>query len=151
MKKEKLKKYKNIGIKVYPLLLLVIFLTVITGCEKNNFNENLFTKTMEKNNFIVAELPNDNNIQYLAVSNHYQISLYKFENNKASKKEFKLRKKEYKNNNNNIKEKKTYFYVENDNVYTLIYRIDKYYIEVETPKNYKKEVIKLIKKMDLEL
>ena len=148
MKKEKLKKYKNIGIKVYPLLLLVIFLTVITGCGKNNFNENLFTKTMEKNNFIVAELPNDNNIQYLAVSVHYQISLYKFTDKKGMNKSYNKQRKKY---NKKTKDKKNYFYIESENVYTLFYKVDKYYIEVEVPKTYKKDVIRILKEMNLKI
>ena len=151
MKKENLKKCKNIDIKFYPLLLLIILLTIITGCGKEKFTENLFTKTVKKNNFVVAELPEDEKTIFLAVSTHYQISLYKFKNSETCLKEFKLKKKEYKAKKSNIKDKKIYFYVENDNVYTLIYRENNYYIEVETPKNYKKDVIKLLKKMDLEL
>ena len=148
MKKEKLQKYKNISIKFYPLILCIILLTIITGCGKNSFNEKLFTKTMEKNKFVVAELPSDNNTQFLAVSIHYQISLYKFKDKKSMNKSYNKHKKEYKKN---VKDEKDYFYIESENVYTLFYKVDKYYIEVEVPKTYKEEVIKLLEEMDLEL
>ena len=151
MKKENLRKLKSININFYPLLLLVILLTTITGCGKENFSEKLFTKIVKKNNFIVVELPEENKTQFLAVSSHYQISLYKFKKTKDCKKEFKLKKEEYKNKKNNIKDKKTYFFIENNNVFTLIYKINNYYIEVETPKTYKKEVKRILKEMDLEL
>ena len=151
MKKGNLRKYKNIDIKFYPLLLLVVLLTIITGCGKKTFSEKVFTDTVKKNNFVVAELPEDNKKVFLAVSMHYQISLYKFKNSKDCQKDFKLKKEECKNKKNNIKDKKTYFYLENDNIYTLIYKVNNYYIEVEIPKSYKKEVIKLMKEMDLEL
>ena len=151
MKKENFQNYKKKGIKLFPQILLVILLLFTTSCGKQNFDEKLFTETVEKNNFVVAELPGDDRTEFLAVSSHYQISLYAFETKKDCKNAFKVKLKEYKDKNSNIKSKKNYYAIENSNVYTLIYKIDNYYIEVEAPKTYKKEIINLLKEMGLDV
>jgi len=155
MKKEKLKNSLRKDIKKSLFFLLIIVL-LTTSCGIKNFNKELFTKIVEKNNFIVADLSTDNNKKYLlAVGEHYQISYYELPNIDKCKKELKDRTKSYRNIKKNISKIKKANYevyiIDNNDIYTVFYRISNNYIEISTTKKYKEDVIKLLEEMDLEL
>ncbi len=151
MKKERLKRLGKICTNLFPHLLLIIIVLFISGCGKNNFNKKVFTETVEKNNFVAVDIEEKEYIETIAVSSHYQLSLFSYNKSKEVDKAFKDKIKYYKNKKANIKHKKNYFYIENKNVYTINYKINNYIIEAEVPKTYKEEVIKILKEMKLKL
>ena len=136
---------------LFPHLLLIIVMIFITGCGKNNFNKKIFTEVVEKNNFMTVDIEEKEYVETIAVSSHYQISLYKYNKSKKSNNAYKSKIKYYKNKKVNIKDKKNYFFIENKNVYTIIYKNDNYIIEAEVPNTYKKEIINLLEEMNLKI
>ncbi|MBR4618220.1 MAG: hypothetical protein IKO49_02835 [Bacilli bacterium] len=151
MKKEKWQKYKKTDTKLFPQLLLIFIIILSTSCEKNGFNKKQFTEIVEKNNFIVTDIEEKEYVETLAVSSHYQISLYTYDKNKDANNAYKDKIKYYKDKKVNIKHKNNYLFIENKYVYTIIYKTNNYIIETEVPKTYKQEVIKLMKKLNLTL
>ncbi len=143
MKKEKLLNLERICTKLFSQILLIFLIIIATGCGKSDFNEKIFTKTVEKNNFITTKIDK----QTIAISDHYQMVLTEFKNNKECEKEYKKLLKKYEK----AKKKENYFYIKNDNVYTIVYKVENYYIECSAPKTYEKEINKVIKEMNLEL
>ena len=151
MKKERWQRYKKTDTRIFPQLLLIFIIILSTSCGKDRFNKKQFTETVEKNNFVVVDIKEKEYVETIAVSSHYQISLYTYNRSKKSKNAYKAKIKYYENKKVNIKNKKNYFFIENKNVYTIIYNTDNYIIEAQVPNTYKKNVIKLLKKMNLKL
>lgn len=143
MKKEKWQNLLKTGIKFFPLFLLIIICLYATACGKKENFKKIFTETVEKNNFVTTIIDN----QTLAISGHYQIVLTEFKDSKECKKAYSKLLKKY----SNVKENDNYFYIKNENVYTIVYMVDNYYIECSAPKVYEKEIKKVIKKMDLKI
>ena len=143
MKKEKWQNLLKTGIKFFPLFLLIIISLYTTACGKKENFKKIFTETVEKNNFITTTIEK----QTLAISDHYQIVLTEFKDNSDCKKQYNKLLKKYKN----ITQKDNYFYIKNENVYTVVYMIDNYCIECSAPKVYEKEINKIMRKMNLKI
>lgn len=160
MKRDRLLRLSRIGINIKVLCVFAsLFLVlVLTSCGKRNLDEKLFTEVVEKNKFVVADITNadDNSSKtLLAVGNHYQIYYYQFNSVGQCNREYRLLKKKLNNTNGNIsdvkKSKKGYEYykVENNNVYSIVYKASNSYIYVNTMANYEDEVNDLFKQFGL--
>lgn len=160
MKRDKLPRLSRIGINIKNccVLALLFLVLMLTSCGKTSLDEKLFTEIVEKNKFVVADITSTDYSKpktLLAVGDHYQIYYYQFGSESKCNKEYKLLKEKLNNTNGNIndvkKSKKGYEYyrVENNNIYSIVYKVSNSYIYVNTTVNYKDEVDDLFKQFGL--
>lgn len=146
----KFKKEKKLNINI-KFLITIVFLLLVSGCNKNSISNEDFTKKMKKMGYSVTNISSDNNITILSVGDNFQVFYYQYEKVAEAKKQLKKEIKQYEDDNVKIKKESVSnhdkYEIESENIYTIYYRIDNTYIFISSLKENKSDVIKILNKL----